>query len=258
MATPSQFLFMGIRHQLPFPIVLSLAFDALTGGKRSFREDALVCIEKLNPPLRVLGKENIPQSGPCVVTVNHYHRPGFGAEWLALGISACVPREMHWVMTAEWTAPGKWYEPIKGTYSRWLLKRLARVYAYTSMPPMPPRPGDVEQRARSVRRVLEYVKKHPDCIVGLAPEGADQVGGKLSVPAPGVGRFALLLAGSGSAFVPVGAYETDRELCLHFGPAYRLSVPSGSSTDEKDRAVAGIMMEHIAVLLPEELRGEFT
>ena len=256
MATPSQF-FMSIRYRLPLLVVLSLAFDALAGRKRHFREDALDCIAKLEPPLRVLGREHIPTDGPCVVTVNHYHHPGFGAEWLALGISASVPREMHWVMTVEWTAPGEWYEPIKGAYSRWLLKRLARVYGYTAMPPMPPRPGDVEARARSVRKVVEYARQHPDFILGLAPEGADQVGGKLSMPAPGVGRFGLLLAGSGSTFVPVGAYEADGALCLHFGPAYQLSVPSGFAADEKDRAAAEIIMKKIAVLLPEKLRGEF-
>ncbi len=191
-----------------------------------------------------------------MVTVNHYHRPGFGAEWLALGISASVPREMHWIMTAEWTAPGKWYEPIKGLYSRLLLKYLSRVYGTTTMPPMPPRPGDVEARARSVRAVLDYTKKHPDFILGLAPEGADQADGMLSVPAAGVGRFALLLAGSGSVFVPVGAYEADGVFCLHFGPAYRLSVPSKLSPNENDHIAAKIIMEHIAVLLPEGLRGE--
>ena len=256
MATPSQF-FMSIRYRLPLSVVLSLAFDALAERQRHFREDALACTTKLEPPLRLLGKEYIPADGPCVVTVNHYHRPGFGAEWLALAISASVPREMHWIMTAEWTAPGRWYEPIKGAYSRWLLKRLARVYGYTTMPPMPPRPGDVETRAQSVRTVLEYVRSHSDFILGLAPEGADQVGGKLSVPAPGVGRFGLLLAGSGSAFVPVGAYEADGAFCLNFGPAYRLSISSGLSTDEKDRAAAELIMKHIAVLLPESLRGEF-
>ena len=256
MATPLQ-LFMSMRYRLPLSIVMSLGFDALVGRSRSFRDDALVCIDQLKPSLRVSGRDNIPRNGPCVVMVNHYHRPGFSAEWLALAISALVPCEMHWIMTAEWTAPGKWYEPIKGMYSRWLLKRLARVYGYTTMPPMPPRPGDVEARARSVRTVLEYVKGHPDCVLGLAPEGADQVEGMLSVPAPGVGRFALLLAGLGCEFVPVGAFEADGAFCLNFGPAYRLSVPPGLSTDEKDRVAAEIMMKKIAVLLPETLRGEF-
>jgi hypothetical protein len=248
---------MSKRYRLPLPIFLSVAFDAITGRRRFFREDALACIAKLDPPLRVFGRENIPSDGPCVVTVNHYHRPGFGAEWLALGVSALVPREMHWIVTAEWTAPGKWYEPVKSAYSRWLLQRLAQVYGYTTMPPMPPRPGDVEARARSVKRVLKLVKQSGKPILGLAPEGADQIGGRLSMPPSGVGRFGMLLAGLGSAFVPVGAYEADGVFCLRFGPAYRLSLPSGLSNDEKDYTAAEIMMKHIAVLLPEELRGEF-
>jgi hypothetical protein len=245
------------RYGFPPGLVAGLAFSTVFGLQRSFREDAVRCIGRLKPSLRVSGKEHIPQHGSCVITVNHYHRPGFGAEWLALGISAFLPCEMHWIMTAEWTAPGKWYEPIKATYSRLLLKYLSRVYGYTSMPPMPPRPQDLEARAGSVRAVLEYAKRHPDFVLGLAPEGADQAGGKLSRPAPGVGRFALLLTGLGSVFVPVGAYEADGAFCLRFGPDYRLSVPPGSSTDEKDHAAAEVIMKKIAVLLPEALRGEF-
>jgi hypothetical protein len=77
------------------------------------------------------------------------------------------------------------------------------------------------------------------------------------MPAPGVGRFALLLAGLGAAFVPVGAYEEEVAFCLHFGPAYQVEVPPGLSTDEKDHTAAEIIMKNIAVLLPEHLRGEF-
>jgi len=245
------------KYKYPTGVVVGLAFSTVLGLQRSFREDAIRSIEGLQPPLQIFGKEHIPQHGSCVVTVNHYHRPGFGAQWLALGVSATLPQEMHWIMTAEWTAPGKWYEPIKGLYSRLLLKYLSRVYGYTTMPPMPPRSKDVETRARSVRAVLKYVKEHPDTVLGLAPEGADQLDGRLSAPAPGVGRFALLLAGSGYAFVPVGAYEADGVFCLNFGPAYELTVPSGSSSAEKDAQAARIIMEHIAVLLPEGLRGEF-
>jgi hypothetical protein len=245
------------KYGYPYGVVAGLAFSTISGLRRSFREDAIRCIGRLKPPLQVLGKENIPQNGPCVITVNHYHRPGFSAEWLALGISAQVPREIHWVMTAEWTAPGKWYEPIKGAYSRLLLKYLSRVYGYTTMPPMPPRPRDVEARARSVRRVLEYARNHPDFMIGLAPEGADQAGGKLSMPAPGAGRFSLLLAGLGAAFVPVGAYEEGGRFCLDFGPAYRLEVPAGLSPVEKDRAAAETIVKNIVHLLPVRWRGEF-
>ena len=241
------------KYGIPSGVVVGLAFATVLGLRRSFREDAIRCVGQLQPPIQVSGREHIPQSGPCVVTVNHYYRPGFGAQWLALAISACVPREMHWVITGELTYLGRFGSPV----SRWVLARIARTYGFTSMPPMPPRPQDLEARAQSVRKVLEYAKRHPDFVLGMAPEGVDQVDGRLSVPAPGAGRFELLLAGLGSGFVPVGAYEADGKFCLHFGPAYRLSVPSGLSNDEKDRAAAEIMMKKIAVLLPETLRGEF-
>jgi hypothetical protein len=245
------------KYSYPPGAVAGLAFSTVFGLRRSFRVDAIRCIGRLKPSLQIIGKENIPQSGPCVITVNHYYRPGFGAEWLALGISALVPREMHWIMTGEWTAPGKWYEPIKGAYSRLLLKYLSRVYGYTTMPPVPPRLKDVEARARSVRNVLKHLNHHPNFMLGLAPEGANQAGGKLSMPSPGSGRFALLLAGKGPVFVPVGAYEEAGAFCLHFGPAYRLEVPSPLSADEKGRAAAEILMKNIAPLVTVHLRGEF-
>jgi hypothetical protein len=105
--------------------------------------------------------------------------------------------------------------------------------------------------------VLKLMKQTGNTILGLAPEGADQTSGKLSLPPSGVGRFGLLLAGSGSVFVPVGAYEADGAFCLRFGPSYRLSVPSSLSNEEKDYQAARVIMERIALLLPGSLRGEF-
>ena len=244
---------MNAQYKLPFSIVISLAVDALTSRKRSFREDALACVGGLKPPLRIIEKENVPAGGPCVVTVNHYYRPGFFAGWIALAIAATVPVEMHWVVTGELLYLGKLGSPI----SRWALKRIGNTYGFTTMPPMPPRLQDIEARAKSVKKVLKLLKQTGNTVLGLAPEGADQRGGKLSMPPSGAGRFGLLLAGLGSMFVPVGVYEAGGALCVHFGPAYRLSVPSGLSADEKDRAAAEVMIKHIAFLLPEELRGDF-
>ena len=241
------------RYGLPSDVVAGLAFKAMFGLQRSFRKDALRCVGRLKPSLRIVGEENIPRSGPCVVTVNHYYRSGFGAWWIALAVAATVPVEMHWVTTGELTYLGRLGSPL----SRWGLARIAKTYGFTTMPPMPPRPGDVEARAKSVKKVLSLMKKTGNAVLGLAPEGADQGGGRLSLPPSGAGRFGLLLAGSGSAFVPVGAYEADGEFRLHFGPAYRLSVPAGLSSLEKDHQAAKTMMKHIAALLPDDLRGDF-
>ena len=70
---------------------------------------------------------------------NHYYRSGFNAWWMALGLAATVPLDIHFVMTGELTFPGKWYAPLGMAGSRWLLRRFS-IYGFTTMPPMPPRP----------------------------------------------------------------------------------------------------------------------
>lgn len=244
-------------YSFPPRILTGLARDLVLSRRRSFHADALTCIGQLKPPLRVFGGEHIPCIGPRVVTFNHYYRPGFNAIWMAIAIAATVPAGMHFVMTAELTYPGKWYAPLGRYLSRVVLRRAARVYGFTSMPPMPPRPGDVEARADSVRRVLDIARSRQDAILGLAPEGSDQPGGRLTMPAPGAGRFALLLQALGYKFIPAGIYEEAGALCLRFGAAYELNLPRGISAHEKDEQAAHQVMTNIAPLLPEALRGEF-
>ena len=245
-------------YSYPPGLFPSVARDVVLSRHRNFHKDAKLCIENLKPPLQVLGKENIPQCGPCVITVNHYHRDGFGAQWIALAVAALVPVNMHWVMTGEFMYPGKWYETIGSIGSQILLKRMAYIYDFTTMPPMPPRDKDVEARARSVRAVLEHVRHKKDLILGLAPEGYDPPKGILTRPAPGLGRFGLLLSKAGMRkFFPVGVHEADGVFHIHFGESYELNIPSHLSPDDKDGQASQIIMENIARLLPMPLRGEF-
>lgn len=245
------------KYSYPPGLFAALIRDILLLRKRDFHKDAKGCIESLHPALKLLGRENIPQRGPCVITVNHYHRDGFGAEWIALAIAALVPVNMHWIMTGEFMYQGKWYETIGAMGSRILLKRIARVYGFTTMPPMPPRARDVQERAASVRAVLEYVKHEKSPILGLAPEGYDTPAGILTRPARGLGRFALLLSKAGLEFIPVGVYEADAILHVCFGKPYILSIPPDLTSDEKDAQASRIIMENIAGLLPVHLRGAF-
>jgi hypothetical protein len=117
-------------YSYPPGLFPGVARDVVLLRHRDFHKDAKLCIEHLKRSLQILGKENIPQHGPCVVTVNHYHRPGFGAQWIALAIAALVPVNMHWIMTAEFTYPGKWYERIGSIGSQILLKRIAHIYVF--------------------------------------------------------------------------------------------------------------------------------
>jgi hypothetical protein len=244
-------------YSYPPLLILNLACNILFGGRRSFPSDGRACLGRLKPPLRLYGEENIPQSGPCLITFNHYYRSGFSAWWMALALAASVPVDIHFVMTGELTFPGKWYAPLGMAGSRWLLSRFGRIYGFTTMPPMPPRPGDVEARAKAVRTTLDFARAHPQAIIGLAPEGGDQPGGLVNRPPAGAGRFLLLLSEQGFPLLPVGCFEENGEFSLRFGACYRLTVPGRPGPDEKDRRAAQTVMSAIAAQLPERLRGEF-
>lgn len=232
--------------------------DLLLARRRSFKLDSQACLAGLQPPLQLDGAQHIPNTGPCVITFNHYHRPGFNAIWMAAAIASVVQPEMHFVMTGELTYPGRWFAPLGMFLSKIALQRAAYVYGFTSMPPMPPRPKDVEARAASVRRVLEAARVTRDLVIGIAPEGGDNPDGSLTMPAPGAGRFCLLLQGLGYRFVPAGVYEEGGALHLELGASYALDLPPKAlSADEKDALAARQVMSHIAPLLPLHLRGEF-
>jgi hypothetical protein len=246
------------KYSFPPVLFARALWDFILLRPRDLQNDAKACIDSLNPGLRVLGKENIPQLGNCVLTINHYHRPGLGAQWLAIATTALVPLKMRWVVTGELMCQGKWYAALGSRASRIFLKRLAYFYGLTTMPPMPPRPKDVEARAASVRKLLDYVKQVKDPILGISPEGYNPPNGVLTRPAAGFGRFGLLLAKAGMRFIPVGGYEADGIFHLHFGEPYELNVRSDVAVDEKDRLAMQIVMRNIARLLPLHLRGEYT
>jgi 1-acyl-sn-glycerol-3-phosphate acyltransferase len=246
-------------YALPWRTIAHLLLSALSRrdcqGTRCFRADAQTCVTRLRPALRVYGKEHIPGQGPCLLTINHYTRPGFRAWWIALALSASVPGDVHWVMTAAWTYPDLLRASTLTPVTRWLFRRLAMIYGFTAMPPMPPDPRDTAARAVAVRQVLAYVHKTPRPIVGLAPEGGDSPDGTLQLPPTGVGRFVLHLAQQGLALVPIGSFEQGGALCLRFGEPYRLAVSPHLSTTGRDREASEIVMSRIAQQLPSHLHG---
>jgi 1-acyl-sn-glycerol-3-phosphate acyltransferase len=241
----------------PFPwqTVLGAAWAVVSGGKRSLRQDAIRCTRRLR--IKILGAEHIPQAGPGVVLVNHYYRPGFSAAWIGLAVSAVVPVELVWVMSAAWTEADTIWTRLKAAASVPLYPRLARVYGLISMPPMPPRPHEVAARARAVRQILAVARQNPPALLAIAPEGQDPPGGVLMRPPSGVGRMLARLSDSGGRFYPVGVYEQDEIVVLHFGSSFHLMLPRGLNTDEKDIRAAEMVMQAIAALLPADLRGAY-
>jgi hypothetical protein len=225
--------------------------DALRHQGRSFRNDAFEAVSLLPSQPRIINPQNIPAEGTALLVLNHYSRPGFDAWWIGLGISAVVPCEIHWMMTSGWRHAGV-FSPI----TRWLFPRLAKVYGFTTAPPMPPDPREVEARVVAVRAVPQVARK-TDAIIALAPEGRDQPDGILGEPPAGVGRFLYQIAKYRDRIVPIGVYEDGLFLCFNFGPSFQLEELPILPPLSLDRLVRRQVMEAISQQLPLALRGEF-
>jgi hypothetical protein len=188
-----------------------------------------------------------------MITVNHYTAPDFQAWWFVIPISAVVPADIHWVVTSGWNDPG-WMKGI----SHWLFPRGARLVNFTPMPAMPPDPAEAVQRAIAVREVLKYARQTPQAVIGMAPEGGDQPGGVLGSLPPGAGRFMYLISQSCPNILPVGVWKEQNRINLRFGKPYQLEVSPVLSAHDRDALVGDIVMHHIAMLLPERLRGRYS
>jgi len=210
------------------------------------------------PRIKVFGEGNIPAEGPCLLTPNHYSNPGFPAWWIALSISAVVPGPIHWVITAAWTFGGKPYARPLVHLTRWLFWKFAQVYGFTTMPPMPPDPGEVLARARAVHKILYYARRTPEPVIALAPEGMDTHGGSLGAPPPGAGRFISLLVPYCQKIIPIGVYEEGESLCVRFGQPYHPASSGDHHHRDCDLSVAQVVMQAIADQLPPELRGGYS
>jgi 1-acyl-sn-glycerol-3-phosphate acyltransferase len=247
----------SVRYPLPWGTACRLAFSILRQQERSIRWDGLRCLNSLRYPMRLKGKENIPPAGPFLITCNHYTRPGLPAWWIAIGISASISADVHWVMTSAFTFHNHLIGQHLTPVSRLILSRVARAYRFLPMPPMPPDPRQVAERAAAVRRILAFIRHNPNAVIGLAPEGRDGPGSVLQMPPEGSGRFIVQLTRRGFPILPAGVYEEERALCVRFGSAYDLSLPGKMPHEQLDRCTIQIVMQAIADLLPMDLRGEW-
>jgi hypothetical protein len=238
------------------PTTLRIFLSILTRGQRSLRMDARRMVGGLRPPLLVRGSPPSIGAHGTLVAVNHYHRPGFDAWWIALAIAAQFPSEMHWALTAAWTYPDALRSATLTPLTRWFFLRLAGTYGLTNMPPLAARGGDVRARARAVRQMLAYVRTADKPLIGLAPEGRDSPTGGLIRPPTGTGRFIGLLGAENLQMQAAGLYETGGRLRLCFGEPKGIPQPSGLSA-HRDQEISEWVMRGIAGCLPPELRGEY-
>lgn len=243
-----------LNPQFIFKVLSAIVFRK----KRSFRSDAVLALSASHPPIQVLGRQNIPQSAPCLLLMNHYSRPGFIPIWSAFAISSLLPMESRWLMTSAWTSPNKWWDPIKRRLTSLIFTAISRVYGFIPMPPMPPDPREVSQRAAAVTKLVSLARQQLPIAIGIAPEGRDFPGAKLGWPPPGMGRLLEQLSTSIPLLIPIGVSEQEKCLVIHFGQPINLQVNKiYADNEEKNRHLSSQVMYAIAELLPPGMRGEF-
>jgi 1-acyl-sn-glycerol-3-phosphate acyltransferase len=263
MPDPVRAALPGYHH--PKGLVLQVVWAVLFGQRRTLSADAARLVAHAPVPPRIEHAEFIATDQPFVVVANHYHRPGLDAWWGPILISHAVALhrlagrgEIHWGMASRWTYPADdWFgrrvmEPLTVA----LFPRLANVFGFIPMPPIPPRPEEAAARARAVRQFLALAQE-PDTLIGLVPEGRDSPDATLVAPPPGAGRFMLQLRKTGRLILPAGVAERHGTLTVVFGPPFRLEMPAGIDKETADREASTRVMVTIGRCLPPALWGEF-
>jgi hypothetical protein len=155
-------------------------------------------------------------------------------------------------MTAAWTfAESPWRHRILTPLTRWAFQRVAEVYGFLTMPPMPPNPSEYQARALAVRRAVRLANRAAlgGGMIGLAPEGHDSAD-RVGQPPPGGGAFIVLLTSPGLPVLPVAVAEHQGRLRVAFGHLFRPQVPAQRGL--RDTSVSKQVMEAIARQMPEE------
>ena len=243
-------------YRLKAIVFIRIFLSAIAGKRRNFSADARRLIKGITPPPIFKNKQHIPATGPVLVTLNHYSRPGFMVFWAAAALSTVLPTPPIWLMTSAWTDRTKGFDLLRTWLTRMLFTRLAGIYGFITSPPMPPVPEEVRERAVSIRRLVNRLREQSNPVLCLAPEGMDFPDGVLGFPPDGTGKFILHLSKDLKRILPVGVYEENGELILNFGRSYTLDLEYLAGRDDKE--ISAVVMKAIALLLPAPLRGQFS
>jgi hypothetical protein len=236
------------RFHFPLKLIHKIVISALLKKTRSFQKDSHTALLG-NPFIKYSGKTNIPDQDSFLLTMNHYSRPGFLIIWAAMAIAVTLNQPMIWVMTRAWTNRSGGLDAVWSWLSSCMLKRLAEIYGFVTMPPMPPDPAEQTERAISVRNIMQAVRTQADAVLCLSPEGRNFPEGNLGAPPPGTGKFLAYLSNYYCQILPVGVYEQDGQLVVQFGTPYALRAVL--KPHDSDDQIAWRVMQQIAMCLPE-------
>lgn len=201
---------------VPWDLVFGLALHIGRGTRRDLIDFTARVVARMQPPPVIEGLENLPADPRFVLAANHYQRRGLWILHPASVLTQAVVRRygpleppVRWLVTANWPrwriGPLSFRSP-----GDILLPRVAHaLWAW----PVSFHGTDPVFTALSLRRLLAELP-HTACPMGIFPEGAAGVAGRIGPALPGVGR---LLRKIGRPVVPARIGEQARRLVVRFG-----------------------------------------
>ena len=189
----------------------------------------------------VIGRKNVPPSGPLIVVANHVHV--IDGELLLFGVS-------RWIIYIAKEPLFRY--PILGALLRWAQALV--VY----------RQGTLSETRELLKQVEQTLNK--GSVIGIFPEGKRSHQGKLQAGKPGL---ALLASRIHIPILPVGISGTDKihgiswlwkrpHIVINIGKPFYLPQPVGRVTKLQRKELTDLMMKEIAALLPPEYQGVYT
>jgi len=186
------------------------------------------------------GRGNVPLSGPLIVVANHVHV--IDGELLLFGVS-------RWITFI--AKEPLFHYPMLGSLLRW-----AGALAI-------PRQSTLSDIKGLLQQVEQTLNK--GSVIGIFPEGKRSHQGKLQAGKPGL---ALLASRMHIPILPVGISGTDKihgiswlwkrpHIVINIGKPFYLPQPDGRVTKLQRKALADLMMQKIAALLPPEYQGVY-
>ncbi len=194
-------------------------------------------IYRLLARIEIVGTENVPQKGPCIVICNHHS----GFDPLLVGIA--LPARMTWLAADKYRS-----HPIFGPF----LSSIGTIYVQR---------GEVDRQA--LRACLDVLGEGG--IVGMAPEGTRSPTGALQEGRTGV---AYLASRAGVPILPVAVTGTEKmpsnlkrlrrgQVKAVIGETFILPTTERKARGKQLKEFTELIMLRLAEMLPEEYRGVY-
>ncbi len=248
-ATPASGIEVAYRFRPGF--VGRWLFSQVLGRRRRLSYDAEHELAAITPAPRSEGEGHIPRSGPVILVMNHYERPGLRVWWPALVVSAAVWRVRQQEPPVCWMITDRFYRyrlgwlVAPGGLIPWLLRRVARAYGLIVVPR---RLHESGARSHALLAAREQLRATDPRVVGLTPD-AESGGRQPGQAWRNAGAAVAALSAGSVPVLPVAVFEdADGTLVARFGAPS----PFGPSRDGGGgrEQLAQELMARITSLLP--------